>query len=34
MLERGLIMFLNPNKEMDAAAWRQLGDKFEIQKPD
>jgi len=32
MLEKGLLIFINPDKEMDKAQWRDLGDQLEIQK--
>lgn len=32
MLERGLIVFMNPDKELDKAQWRNLGDQLEIRK--
>lgn len=31
-LERGLIVFMSPDRELNEADWRQLGDSFEIQK--
>jgi hypothetical protein len=32
VLERGLIVFLSPDKELGEAQWHQLGDSLEIQK--
>ena len=32
MVERGLIVFMKPDKELDASQWRVLGDQFEIEK--
>lgn len=32
MLERGLIIMFNPEKELTQAEWRRLGDQFDIQK--
>ena len=32
MLERGLIVMFNPEKELTQAEWRRLGDQFDIQK--
>jgi hypothetical protein len=32
MLERGLIVFMNPERELSDAEWRQLGDLLEIRK--
>lgn len=32
LLERGLLVFMNPDKELDEASWRELGDQLEIQK--
>jgi len=32
MLEKGLLVFLYPNKELDQAHWRMLGNQLEIQK--
>lgn len=32
MLERGLIVFMSPDKELDNAQWRNIGDQLEIQK--
>lgn len=32
MLERGLIVMFNPEKDLTQAEWRQLGDQFDIQK--
>ena len=32
MLERGLIVFLSPDRDLDQAAWRKLGDELSIQK--
>lgn len=32
MLERGLLVFMIPDKELDASQWRNLGDQLEIQK--
>lgn len=32
MLERGLIVLFNPEKELTQAEWRRLGDQFDIQK--
>lgn len=32
MLEKGLIVFLSPDKELDKAHWRNLGDQLELQK--
>lgn len=34
MLEKGLIMFMTPNKELDQAKWHSLGEQLEIQKTD
>lgn len=34
MLEKGLLVFMIPSKEMDTDHWRMLGDQFEIQKVD
>ena len=32
MIESGLIVFLNPDKELTNAQWRSIGDQLEIQK--
>lgn len=32
MLERGLIVMFNPEKELTQAEWRRLGDQFDVQK--
>lgn len=32
ILERGLLVFMIPDKELDASQWRNLGDQLEIQK--
>lgn len=32
LLERGLILFMTPSRELDDATWRQIGDSLEIQK--
>ena len=32
MLERGLIVMFNPERELTQAEWRRLGDQFDIQK--
>jgi hypothetical protein len=32
MIERGLLVFMNPDKELSEAEWRSIGDQFEIQK--
>jgi hypothetical protein len=32
MLERGLLVFLNPDKELSETQWHQIGDVLEIQK--
>jgi ribulose bisphosphate carboxylase small subunit len=32
LLERGLLVFMNPDKEISETTWRQLGDQLEIQK--
>lgn len=32
MLERGLIVFLSPDRDLDQVAWRKLGDELNIQK--
>jgi hypothetical protein len=32
LLERGLIIFMTPSRELDDATWRQIGDSLEIQK--
>lgn len=32
MIERGLLVFMNPDKELTEAQWRGIGDQFEIQK--
>lgn len=32
LLEKGLLIFFTPNKDIDAAAWRNLGDQLEVQK--
>ncbi len=32
MLERGLVVMFNPEKELTQAQWRRLGDQFDIQK--
>lgn len=32
LLERGLIVFMTPDQEMDQARWRELGDEFILQK--
>ena len=32
LLERGLLVFMNPDNDLDEATWRRLGDQLEIQK--
>jgi hypothetical protein len=32
MIEHGLLIFMNPNKELSAATWRNLGDQLQVQK--
>jgi hypothetical protein len=32
MIERGLLVFMNPDKELSEAEWRSIGDQLEIQK--
>lgn len=32
LLEKGLLVFMSPAKDVDQATWRQLGDQLEIQK--
>lgn len=32
MVERGLLVFLKPEKELDKAEWRNIGDSLEIQR--
>lgn len=32
MLEKGLLIFINPDKELDSTQWRNFGDQLEIQK--
>lgn len=32
MLERGLVILFNPEKELSHSQWRRLGDQFDIQK--
>ena len=32
MIERGLLVFMSPDKELSEAQWRNLGDQLEIQK--
>ena len=32
LLERGLLVFMNPDKDLDEDTWRRLGDQLEIQK--
>jgi hypothetical protein len=32
MLERGLVVFLLPDSDIEQSGWRELGDQFEIQK--
>lgn len=32
LLERGLLVFMQPDQDMDPALWRQFGDSLEIQK--
>lgn len=32
MIEKGLLVFMNPDKELDQAQWRHIGDQLEIQK--
>lgn len=32
MIERGLLVFMKPDKELDSTQWRNLGDQLEIQK--
>jgi hypothetical protein len=32
MIERGLLVFMRPDKELNAPQWRNLGDQLEIQK--
>lgn len=34
MIERGLLVFLSPDKKLTDAQWRSLGDQLEIQKTD
>ena len=31
MLERGLIVFLYPSKDLDTTVWHQIGDQLQIQ---
>lgn len=32
LLERGLIVFMTPDKDMEQSQWRELGDEFTLQK--
>ena len=32
MIERGLLLLMSPDKELDSSQWRNLGDQFEIEK--
>ncbi len=32
IIERGLLVFMSPDKELNASQWRNLGDQLEIQK--
>jgi len=32
MIERGLLLLMSPDKELDSSQWRNLGDQLEIQK--
>lgn len=32
MIERGLLVFMSPDKDLDSTQWRSLGDQLEIQK--
>jgi hypothetical protein len=32
MIEKGLLIFLNPDKDLDKPEWRRLGDQLELQK--
>ncbi len=32
MIERGLLVFMSPDKDLANAQWRSIGDQFEIQK--
>lgn len=32
MIERGLLVFMSPDKKLNASQWRNLGDQLEIQK--
>jgi hypothetical protein len=32
MIEKGLLVFLSPSKDVDEAQWRNLGDQLEVQK--
>lgn len=32
LLEKGLLVFMNPDKDLDKTKWRYLGDQLEIQK--
>lgn len=32
MLEKGLLIFMSPNSELDSSQWRNLGDRLEIQR--
>jgi len=34
MIERGLLVFMSPSQDLDSNAWRNFGDKLEIQKID
>lgn len=32
LLEKGLLVFMNPDRDLDEATWRRVGDQLEIQK--
>jgi hypothetical protein len=32
MIERGLLLFMNPDQDLSKAQWRQIGDQLELQK--
>jgi hypothetical protein len=32
MIEKGLLVFMSPTKDLDQAQWRNLGDQLEVQK--
>ena len=32
MIEKGLLVFLSPNKDLDEVQWRKIGDQLEVQK--